>query len=170
MTTTEVDPQHRWAVRQFTSGVAVLTLADPRGTHGATVSALVAASRDPLLIGTCLNVRSSFLRRVRDRLWFSVNVLTCQQAVLARWFADPQRPAGDAQFANVDWHADPISGAPLLAGALSHLTCRLTQCQPAGDHVLLLASVVAGRAGGGVPLLSFAGRLCDELAPADHLT
>jgi flavin reductase (DIM6/NTAB) family NADH-FMN oxidoreductase RutF len=146
MTTTEVDPQHRWAVRQFTSGVAVLTLADPRGTHGATVSALVAASRDPLLIGTCLNVRSSFLRRVRDRLWFSVNVLTCQQAVLARWFADPQRPAGDAQFANVDWHADPISGAPLLAGALSRETtsCCWPPSWPAGRAAVSRCSVSPG--------------------------
>lgn len=163
MPTTDVDREHRRALRQFTSGVAVLTLADPAGAHGATVSALVAASRDPLLIGTCLSPRSSFLRRVRDRLWFSVNVLTSRQAVLARWFADPERPAGDAQFANVEWHTDPVSGAPLLAGSLSHLTCRLTQCQPAGDHDLLLAAVVAGRTGAGAPLLSFGGRLCDEL-------
>lgn len=154
----EVASRHS-AVRQFASGVAVLTLADKHGTHGTTVSALAAVSREPLLIGVCLNRGSSFLQRVRDRRWFSVNVLTAEQTPLARWFADPQRPRDSAQFDGISYRTDPTSDAPLIDGALSHLTCRLNRCLLAGDHILLLATVISGQAGAGSPLLSFARTL-----------
>lgn len=161
MITEDVAESRYSAVRQFASGVAVLTLADERGAHGTTVSALAAVSREPLLIGVCLNPGSSFLRRVRDRQWFSVNVLGAEQAPLARWFANPQRPRGSAQFDGIRYRTDPASDAPLIDGALSHLTCRLNRCLPAGDHVLLLATVVSGEAGAGFPLLCFARALHD---------
>jgi flavin reductase (DIM6/NTAB) family NADH-FMN oxidoreductase RutF len=147
------------AVRQFASGVAVLTLADKHGAHGMTVSALAAVSREPLLIGVCLSRGSVFLQRVRDRRWFSVNMLNTEQTPLARWFANSQRPRGSAQFDGISYRTDPTSEAPLIDGALSHLTCRLNRCLPAGDHVLLLATVISGEAGVGFPLLSFARTL-----------
>jgi flavin reductase (DIM6/NTAB) family NADH-FMN oxidoreductase RutF len=147
------------AVRQFASGVAVLTLADELGAHGTTVSALAAVSREPLIIGVCLSQSSLFLRRVRERRWFSVNVLNTEQAPLARWFADRHRPLGSAQFDGISYRTDPASEAPLIDGALSHLTCQLRHCLIAGDHVLLLATVTSGTAGVGSPLLSFARTL-----------
>lgn len=165
----EIEAGNRKAVRLFASGVSVLTVADHRGTHGTTVSALVAVSRDPLLIGVCLHDRSSFLSRVRDRQWFSVNVLRADQADLARWFADPDRPRGAAQFAGISCHHDRTTGAPLIDDSLSHLTCRLERWVPAGDHVLLVAAVTSGEARFGTPLLSFAGVLHDEFLSTEGL-
>jgi flavin reductase (DIM6/NTAB) family NADH-FMN oxidoreductase RutF len=159
MITEDVPGSRHSALRQLASGVAVLTLADERGAHGTTVSALAAVSREPLLIGVCLTPNSSFLRRVRDRQWFSVNMLNSEQASLAWWFANPQRPHGSVQFDGISCRTDPISNAPLIVGALSHLTCRLSRCLLAGDHVLLLATVTSGEAGAGFPLLSFARTL-----------
>ncbi|HEY3608753.1 MAG TPA: flavin reductase family protein [Pseudonocardiaceae bacterium] len=161
MITEEILRQHRNAVRQLASGVAVLTVADERGTHGATVSALAAVSRDPLLVGACLNRNSLFLRRVRARRWFSVSALNTEQTLLARWFADPGRPRDSSQFDGIAARVDPISGAPLLEGALAHLTCRVSYCLAAGDHFLLIADVADGTRGRGTPLLSFAGTLHD---------
>jgi flavin reductase (DIM6/NTAB) family NADH-FMN oxidoreductase RutF len=159
MITEKVAENRQRAVRQFASGVAVLTLADERGAHGTTVSALAAVSREPLLIGVCLSRSSSFLQRVRDRLWFSVNVLNTEQALLARWFANPERPRDSAQFNGIRYRTDPTSDAPLINGSLSYLTCRLSRWLPTGDHVLLLAIVTWGEAGVGSPLLSFARTL-----------
>ena len=157
---------HRRAVRQLASGVAVLTVSNGPEVHGSTVSAVGAVSQEPLLIGAYLRQNSSFLRRVRDRRWFCVNVLTTEQIPLARWFANPERPQGTAQFDGIGWRPDPSGGAPLLDGCLSYLTCRLTGCLPVGDHFLLLADVAAGQAGEGSPLLSFAGALYEgELIP-----
>jgi len=153
----------RFAVRQFASGVAVLTVAHGGRVQGTTVSAMTAVSRQPLLIGACLRPESVFMRLVGDRRRFAVNVLTARQAQLAGWFADPERPSGPAQFGCVDWEPDPFSGAPLISGSLARLGCRLTASIPVGDHHLLLAEVVSGSTEEGSPLLSFAGRLHDGL-------
>lgn len=150
----------RRAVRHFASGVAVLTVATPdRNVHGTTVSAVTAISRDPLLIGACLNHRSSFGRHVGLDGCFSASVLRAGQHDVARWFADPARPAGAAQFDHVSWRADPRSGAPLLTGALAYFSCQMRDRLTLGDHDLLVAEVLDGAAEPGVPLLSFAGRL-----------
>jgi flavin reductase (DIM6/NTAB) family NADH-FMN oxidoreductase RutF len=154
----------RRAVRHFASGVAVLTLVTGDGiVHGTTVSAVTAISRDPLLIGACLNSRSSFARHLAAGGRFTANVLRADQHALARWFADPQRPAGPAQFDAVSWRTDPHSGAPLLTGSLAHFSCRLSDRLTLGDHDLLIAQVLTGSAGPGSPLLSFAGQLHDGM-------
>ncbi|HWH01654.1 MAG TPA: flavin reductase family protein [Pilimelia sp.] len=157
----------RRAVRQYASGVAVLTVAHDGTLHGATVSAVTAVSRDPLLIAACLRTSSVNTELARAAGRFAVNVLSSRQAVVAGWFADPDRPLGPAQFACVRWAPDAASGAPVLAGSLARLSCRLSDCVPAGDHHILVAEVADGAVvAGGTPLLSYAGRLHD----ADLLT
>jgi flavin reductase (DIM6/NTAB) family NADH-FMN oxidoreductase RutF len=152
---------HRQAVRRFSSGVAVLSVRHGATVHGTTVSSLTAVSRRPLLIAACLNRQSSLNDLVTASGQFAVNVLGAQQALLARWFADPDRPAGVAQFDHVRWRPDPASGAPLIDGSLATFSCVLVDQIPAGDHLILLAEVTSGAAGEGTPLLHFAGQLHD---------
>jgi flavin reductase (DIM6/NTAB) family NADH-FMN oxidoreductase RutF len=159
----EIARRKRNALRQLASGVAVLTFWHGEEAHGATVSAVTAVSREPLLIGVCLRRDSQFTRLAVRAKRFGVNVLGAAQARLASWFADPQRPRGLAQFDYLDWEPDPFSGAPLINGSLARLGCRLTDAYPAGDHDLLVAEVMNGQAGEGLPLLSFAGQLHDGI-------
>ncbi len=152
----------RTALRRLASGVAVLTFRDGDRAHATTVSSVTAVSRDPLLLGTCLSRGSAFADLVREEgARFAVNILGAHQAALAGWFADPNRPAGLAQFDCVDWSPHPYRGAPLIAGSLAGLGCDLRSRTPAGDHYLLVAEVFAGVPGEGVPLLSYAGQLHD---------
>ncbi|GII76170.1 flavin reductase [Sphaerisporangium rufum] len=149
----------RRALRQVTGGVSVLTVDRDGLRHGTTVSALVTISRQPLILGACLRPSSKFAALVPAGGLFSVNVLATGQEVLARRFADPARRVGDEQFAGLSWTADETTGAPLIGGCLAHLACRVTERQRIGDHELLLAEVVGGTPGTGLPLVSFAGRL-----------
>ncbi|MEU1850939.1 flavin reductase family protein [Streptomyces sp. NPDC019990] len=151
----------RRALRRFASGVTVLTVSDGTVRHGTTVSALVAISREPLVLGVCLRSPSTFTALARKAGVFSVNVLSSQQALLARKFGSSERH-GEDQFAGVEWTVDPDTGAPLIAGSLARLACNLTSCQLIGDHHLLTAEVLSGEASDGVPLLTFAGGLRDE--------
>jgi flavin reductase (DIM6/NTAB) family NADH-FMN oxidoreductase RutF len=156
----------RRAVRHFASGVAVLTTVTGDGAvHGTTVSAVTAISREPLLIGVCLRTTSSFVRWLAGHGRFTANVLRCDQHDIARWFADPQRPAGTAQFRPVRWRADPGSGAPVLADAVAHFSCRRRDRFSLGDHDLIVADVLDGAVRAGSPLLSFGGRLHDARLP-----
>ncbi|WP_432124308.1 flavin reductase family protein [Streptomyces sp. C10-9-1] len=150
----------RTALRRLTSAVTVLTVDGGGGDrHGTTASSVVAISREPLVLGVALRPGSAFVRLVLRTGTFSVNVLAAGQGEDARRFADPGRSPGDAQFASVAWRADPLSGAPLLDGALAHLSCRVVDRRPVGDHDLLLAEVTGGAPAPGAPLLGFSGRL-----------
>jgi flavin reductase (DIM6/NTAB) family NADH-FMN oxidoreductase RutF len=54
----------------------------------------------------------------------------------------------------------PLSGALIPDGGLAALECQVTRRQPAGDHLLVTASVsqVPYLAESGEPLIRFAGR------------
>ena len=155
----------RLALRRIVSGVTVLTTRWKGLPHGTTVSAVVAISRDPLVVGVCLRAASAFTAMVSDHGLFSVNVLSNDQATVANRFADSTRRPGDLQFAGLSWSTDPVSGAPLLDACVAHLTCQVTGCQRIGDHDLIVAEVIGGQPGDGSPLLSFAGRLHVESVP-----
>jgi flavin reductase (DIM6/NTAB) family NADH-FMN oxidoreductase RutF len=154
--------ESRRALRRFASGVTVLTVNDGSVRHGSTVSAMVAISRDPLVLGVCLRSPSTFTALARKVGVFSVNVLSHEQGAVARSFGSPSRDRSHDQFADLDWSTDPLTSAPLIADSLAHLACELTSCQLIGDHHLLTATVLSGRAADGAPLLSFAGGLCEE--------
>jgi len=149
----------RAAVRRLAAGVTVLTAVHDGQAHGATASAVTAASSEPLLVCVCLRNGSTFAELAVRARRFVINVLSGRQAAIADWFADPRRPPGYGQFAPVDWTPDPVCAAPLLRGALAWLDCQLILRYPAGDHSILLAEVVGGASGRGDPLLSFDRRL-----------
>lgn len=161
MTATDLDVPLRQAVRRLATGVAVVTVWHGDVVHGTTVSSVAAVSREPLLLGVCLRAESSTTRAITAAGRFALNVLSTRQPALAGWFADPARPRGLAQFDHLDWEPDPFSGAPWIRGSLASLGCHLTANVPAGDHDLLLGTVVTARDGEGSPLLHFAGRLHD---------
>lgn len=149
----------RQAVRHIASGVTVLTVDLAGLRHGTTASAVVAVSRDPLVLGVCLRPSSTLAGMLRSVGRFAVNVLAAGQEDVARRFADPDRPRGDGQFSGLGWTADRASGAPLLDGCLAHLGCRMLGWQQVGDHDLLLAEVLDGSHGAGAPMLSFDRRM-----------
>jgi flavin reductase (DIM6/NTAB) family NADH-FMN oxidoreductase RutF len=45
------------------------------------------------------------------------------------------------------------TGAPLLAGAVANLDCRISAVHEAGDHIIYVGEVVGLRVAGGEPLL-----------------
>jgi flavin reductase (DIM6/NTAB) family NADH-FMN oxidoreductase RutF len=157
-----VSDRARLALRRVASGVTVVTVDADGVRHGTTVSAAVTISRQPLVLGLCLSLGSSFGEMVRHSPDFSVNVLSRSQAAVARRFARPDRTPGDLQFDGLRWWADPLTGAPLLADAVAHLSCRTLGRHRVGDHDLLLAEVVDGASGEGEPLVLYAGGLQPE--------
>ncbi|RSM70827.1 flavin reductase [Actinoplanes sp. ATCC 53533] len=154
---------YRQVAGRFATGVTVLTVAGP---HGCTVSSFTSVSLEPLLVSVCLNVDSSSLRELPDGRRFAVTILAAHQRALARHFADPRRAQGPAQFDGWAWRPGAYSAAPLLAGALGWLECRVVRRIPAGDHVIVLAEVHTVRCGTGAPLVHFDGDLVAGAAVA----
>ena len=60
----------------------------------------------------------------------------------ARWLATRGRPL-DGQLDGVAHHPGPVTGAPLLDGALATLECRTAAVYAGGDHSIIVGHVVA---------------------------
>lgn len=153
-----VDDAWRLA-RRFATGVAVVTCGTGDEVRGGTVSSFCLVSRDPALVSVCLRRGSELLDLIGRHQRFTVNVLSGEQAGLARHFADPDRRAGPRQFDGVRWVPGEF-GEPRLIGTLCWLHCRPCARMAAGDHELVLARVSSSAGDSGHnPLLYFAGAL-----------
>jgi flavin reductase (DIM6/NTAB) family NADH-FMN oxidoreductase RutF len=125
----------------LTVGVYVVGVA-----HGATRNAFTAAwvmqvSFDPLLLALSINPRHSSYGLLKQRGAFSVNVLKKNQLELASHFGEP---ASAGKLASIEW-TPGRTGVPLLNQCLAWFECRVKDEHPAGDHVVVLGSVIDGR-------------------------
>ena len=149
MTTGE---QLRAFMRRAPASVAVLTVDTGRDRLGLTVSSLVSLSLDPPLVGASIAREAAMHELLREAGGFAASLLAGGQEWLAQHFARGVPPIGM-------WHGveteEGSAGAPLLAGALGSLECRLVGEHAAGDHTLFVGEVEAVRLGSSAPPLVY---------------
>jgi len=87
-------------------------------------------------------------------------VLASARAGLAGRFAVAGRPGARVMLEGTPHDRGEASGALIPAGGLAAMECQAVQRVPAGDHLLVIASVltVPYVADSGGPLIRFAGR------------
>jgi len=142
------------------SGVALVTVADGRDDVGLTVSTFCPVSREPPLILISL-IRDSYPAELLGRLdLFAVTVLSAAQRVLAGRFSVSGRPGARLLLEDVPHHRGARSGALIADGGLAALECEVDKRVPAGDHLLVIAGVLAvdAVAEAGSPLIRFRSR------------
>jgi len=137
----------RWA-----TGVTIVTARAGERVQGMTVSAFTEVSLDPPLVLVCIDRRASTRSVIEEGGVFAVNVLTRGQEGLAQRFASGA--AEDRRFADLPYESG-ATGAPLLAGAVASLDCRLSATHEVGDHIVYVGEVVGLRFGDGDPLLFY---------------
>jgi len=167
------------ALSAYAAGVTLVTIADGRDDIGTTVSAFCPVSLDPPLVLISLLATSypaELLgaepgdggapgsapaiggRAAAGR--FAVCLLAAGQRMLAGRFAAAGRPNARRMLDAVPHRRGALSGALIPEGGLAALECEVTQRVPAGDHLVLIARVVAVpyQAPSGDPLIRFRGR------------
>jgi flavin reductase (DIM6/NTAB) family NADH-FMN oxidoreductase RutF len=145
----------RAAFRRHAAGVAVVTLAGPEGPAGFTATSVISVSLDPPLLSFCLAHTSSNWAAVAQATHFAVNVLTEGQEELAARFATK----GIDRFAPPTVWAPGAFGLPVLDGVGAWLAVRVSRQVPAGDHTLVVGTVVAtGLGAESAPLLHHDGQ------------
>lgn len=144
------------AAAHFASGVTVVTTATGGEVYGITCSSFASLSLDPLLVTVSVNARSPLLSQVHESGCFAISILGRDQQDVSQYFATRDRGGSRGGFDGIA--TSPLStGAPIVDGCLSYFDCRLHDVLPGGDHRILVGNVVAAGAGGGEPLLYFAG-------------
>jgi flavin reductase (DIM6/NTAB) family NADH-FMN oxidoreductase RutF len=148
------------ALPMVAAAVTLVTVADGRDDIGTTVSAFCPVSMTPPLVLVSL-IASSYPAEVLSRAGrFAVTVLAADQRVLAGRFAVAGRPGARLLLAETPHRRGPASGALIPDGGLASLECEASQRVPAGDHLLIIATVlgVPYVAANGRPLVRFASR------------
>jgi flavin reductase (DIM6/NTAB) family NADH-FMN oxidoreductase RutF len=148
------------ALASFATGVTLVMVADGRDDIGTTVSAFCPVSWSPALVLVSL-IADSYPAEVLGRAdRFAVTVLGAGQRALAGRFAVAGRPGARVLLEGVPHERGEASGALIPGGGLAALECAAVQRIPAGDHLLVIASVLAVPyvADTGSPLIRFAGR------------
>lgn len=140
----------------FATGVAIATTASrDRRPVGLTISSFNSVSMAPPLILWSLSLNSPSLSAFRDHDHFSVNILSAEQADLARHFATPQ----DNKFESVNWNWGP-TGTPVLEECSAVMQCRSYRRYEGGDHEIFLGEVIGLNMTGRPGLVFSRGKFC----------
>ena len=148
------------ALASFASGVTLVMVADGRDDIGTTVSAFCPVSMSPPLVLVSL-IAESYPADVLSRAdAFAVVILAAGQRALAGRFSAAGRPGARLLLDGIPHRRGEVSGALIPDGGLAALECAATRRVPAGDHLLVIASVlnVPYVAETGNPLIRYAGR------------
>jgi flavin reductase (DIM6/NTAB) family NADH-FMN oxidoreductase RutF len=126
----------------FPTGVAIVTTLDEQGEpKGLTTNAVCSVSAEPPLLLVCVDKTSRTLAALRHARRFVVNFMSDGRADLCALFASK----ADDKFADVYWERG-LGGVPCLTDdALAYAECLTQEELEAGDHLILIGLVEAGR-------------------------
>ena len=132
---------YRKTLGGFGTGVALAAAYDSQGrAHGMIVNSLTSVSLDPPIVLWCLASSSSAFEVYTSCAAFSLNILAADfEDHIPRFAASGDRIIPD------DLVETLTTGAPVLAGAVSVLDCRLRSRQCEGDHEVIFGDVAAYR-------------------------
>ena len=136
------------AMGRIPSGCCILTVEHAGQRTGVLVSWVQQAAFEPLSISVCVKKGRPAVELMERARRFLLNVVGEDPAAMFRHFGRGFGPEEDA-FAGIRTEATAFG--PLLPECIAHLGCELTQSLDVGDHLLYIASVIAGAGGGNQP-------------------
>lgn len=151
----------RQIMGRFATGVTVVTTVVDGEPWGMTANAVTSLSLDPPLVLFAVGKHGKSAAKFRSGACFAVNILRSDQEAASKSFAAD----GQAGFAELPTKT-AVTGAPILAGTLGYVDCRVTEILAGGDHDIVVGEIVAGECFEGQPLLFFAGKYAQLAHPA----
>jgi flavin reductase (DIM6/NTAB) family NADH-FMN oxidoreductase RutF len=137
--------QFKYVMRQWASGVSIVTMQTEERRHGLTVSGFLSISPEPplVLISIGQELTSDLLLQASGA--YAINFLRDDQAELSDRFAGCLGEVD--RFAGVTTRT-AATGSPILEDCAAWLDCRIVSSQVVGDHTLFIGEVVAAGVNG----------------------
>lgn len=132
--TIEIDPMvYRQVLGHFPTGVTVVAGVAGERPVGLAIGSFFSISLDPPLVGFCVANSSSTWPVIAEGGTFGVSVLAEDQHETSGCFAGK----AEDKFEGITWDPAPVTGSPLIHGAVAHIDCELYETHPGGDHVIV---------------------------------
>lgn len=132
----------RQVMRNWASGVTIVTAKDGDQFHGMTVSAFTSISLLPPLVLVSLEKTSRTHDMVQNSQHFGVTVLAEDQKDISDRFAGRIPAMDDNRFLGLAIET-LTSGAPFIVGGLAYLDCHIVHTYDTGLHTLFVGEVDA---------------------------
>lgn len=132
--------QFKQVMRQWASGVTVVTMQAAERKHGLTVSGFVGVSLEPPLVLISIGQELTSYELLKNSTAYAINLLRDDQQALSDRFAG--RLGEVDRFAGLETFSG-VTGAPILQDCLAWLDCRVVMSEAVGDHTLYIGEVVA---------------------------
>lgn len=150
MTENESD-KLRKAFGRFATGVTVITMSDEDDRPlGMTASSFNSVSLDPPMVLWSAGQQAGEYERFAKCAKYAVHVLSDQQAGLSNHFATPSKD----KFEAIDWQMS-AHGLPLIAECPMCLQCETISRHEAGDHMILVGTVIDAHINSDAPPLLY---------------
>jgi len=137
--------QLRKVMRQWTSGVTVVSAHYHGKDHGMTVSSFSSVSIDPPLVTISLMKDSRTLEMILRSNSFGITILSIEQMEISKIFAG-QIEDTENRFTNVDT-IRLVTGSPLAKGGLAFFDCEVSQVIDFATNSLIIGEVIAAETG-----------------------
>ena len=146
---------YRAVMRHLPTGVAAVCSTDPvtGAQNGMIVGTFASLSMEPALVTFSVMHSSTSWPKISEAATFSVSLLAEDQQQVCRALS----AKGADKLSSVGW-SESVWGTPHISGSLAWFDCRIEQQFTAGDHVVVIASVLDMTPGEGAPLIFHGGR------------
>jgi flavin reductase (DIM6/NTAB) family NADH-FMN oxidoreductase RutF len=136
-----IDPETlRFAMRQWATGVTVVTAAHQGLRHGMTVSSFTSVSLNPPLVLVSLERGRKTHHLVDASGRYGVSILANGNQEISDRFAGRNTELDD-RFAGLESFY-LVSDIPLLAGCMAAFDCRVVTSYDAGTHTIFIGEVL----------------------------
>ena len=144
----------RLAMRNWASGICVVTAEYEGKRHGMTVSSFTSLSLDPALLSVSIYKSSRTHSLLTAAGKFGVTILGSDQEAVSNTFAG-RVPDTEDRFADCEVET-LFSEIPFIKGGLSFFECEIHEAIPMGTNTLFIGKILASKAvESGDPLLYF---------------
>ena len=130
--------KYRQVLGHFPTGVTIITGAESGRPIGFTIGSFASVSIDPPLVGFLPMVDSDRWAEIATTGAFCVNVLGVDHGELCWQFA---KSSIEHPFEGVDWTPAPVTGSPIIDGAIAWIDCTIDKVVEAGDHFFVMGLI-----------------------------
>ena len=159
----------RLTMRQWVTGVTIVTSVADGRRGGMTVSSFTSVSLDPPTVLVCLNKTTFTHELVQKSNIFAISLLGTGQDEISNRFAgfDPAIVDHDQRFEGVDV-ATGLTGADFIVGAIGWLDCRVIATHEAATHTVFFGEVIYAQAQVDRPPLVYYNRNYQLMTPVEQ--